>query len=118
MKVLITTSGLGSRIGNYTKYTNKCLVPIGDNAAISHIIESYGLDTEFVITLGYRGDLVKQFINIAHPDRNIDFVEVDNYEVEGSSLLYSIYSAKKLLQRPFIFHACDTIVESYTVSDD
>lgn len=118
MKVLITTSGLGSRIGNYTKYTNKCLVPIGDNAAISHIIESYGLDTEFVITLGYRGDLVKQFINLAHPDRNIDFVEVDNYEGEGSSLLYSIYTAKKLLQCPFIFHACDTIVERYTVSDD
>ena len=40
-KVLLTTSGLGSRLGNLTKFTNKSLVRIGDKPAISYIIDSY-----------------------------------------------------------------------------
>ena len=33
-KVLITTSGIGSRLGDLTTYTNKCLVRIGNKPAI------------------------------------------------------------------------------------
>ena len=40
-KVLITASGLGSRLGNLTKFTNKGLVRIGKKPALSYIIESY-----------------------------------------------------------------------------
>ena len=49
-KVLLTTSGLGSRLGNLTKFTNKSLVRIGDKPVLSHIIESYPNDVEFIIT--------------------------------------------------------------------
>ena len=75
-KVLLTTSGLGSRLGNLTKFTNKSLVRIGDKPAISHIIESYPPDVEFVVTLGHYGSHVKQYLTIAHPERAIKFVEV------------------------------------------
>ena len=54
-KVLLTTSGLGSRLGNLTKFTNKSLVRVGDKPVISHIIESYPDDVEFVVTLGQIG---------------------------------------------------------------
>ena len=50
-KVLITASGLGSRLGNLTKFTNKGLVRIGKKPALSYIIESYPDDVEFVVTL-------------------------------------------------------------------
>jgi NDP-sugar pyrophosphorylase family protein len=109
-KVLLTTSGLGSRLGNLTKFTNKSLVRVGDKAVISHIIETYPKDVEFVVTLGHYGSHVKQYIALAHSDRNIQFVEVDNYMGEGSSLLYSISLCEEYLQSPFIFHACDTIL--------
>ena len=79
MKVLITTSGLGTRIGEYTKYINKSLVSIGDKPAICHIIESYSKESSFVITLGYLGDLVKQFIEMTYPEREIYFSYVDVY---------------------------------------
>jgi len=109
-KVLITCSGLGSRLGNLTKFTNKSLVRVGDKPAISHIIESYPQDVEFVVTLGHYGSHVKQYLNLAHSDRSIQFVEVDNYMGDGSSLLYSISLCEEYLQCPFIFHACDTIL--------
>jgi choline kinase len=108
-KVLITTSGIGSRLGNLTKHTNKSLIRVGKKPALSYAIESYPKDVEIVITLGYFGDHVKQFIRVAYPDRKITFVEVDKYDGEGSSLGYSMLKAKDLLQCPFIFHASDTI---------
>jgi thiamine kinase-like enzyme len=110
VKVLITTSGIGSRLGDYTKYTNKSLMRIGVKPAISHIIENYPLDTKFVITVGYFGDHVRQYLEIAYPDRQFEFIEVCVYQGPGSSLLYSLLQAEKSLQEPFIYHASDTLV--------
>jgi NDP-sugar pyrophosphorylase family protein len=109
-KVLITTSGLGSRLGEFTKFTNKALIRIKDKPVISYIVESYPKTTEFVVTLGYFGDHVRQFLEIAYPDRKFTFVNIDNYEGKGSSLLHSMLKAKRYLQCPFIFHASDTLV--------
>lgn len=109
-KVLITTSGLGQRLGELTKYTNKSLIRIGKKPAISYIIEAYPKDTEFVITIGHFGNQIKDFIKIAYPEIKVTFVEVDKYQGPGSSLGYSMLAAKKSLQCPFIFHASDTIV--------
>lgn len=115
-KVLLTTSGLGSRLGNLTKFTNKSLVRVGDKAVISHIIETYPKDVEFIVTLGHYGSHVKQYLTLAHPDRNITFVEVDNYMGDGSSLLYSISLCEEHLQCPFVFHACDTLLPKDYIS--
>ena len=101
-KVLITASGLGSRLGNLTKFTNKGLVRIGKKPALSYIIESYPDDVEFVVTLGHYGDQVEQFLNLAYPDKKITYVPVENYDGEGSSLLYSMSLCKDELQCPFI----------------
>ena len=109
-KVLITTSGIGSRLGDFTKFMNKSLVPIGDKPAITRIIESYRPGTKFVVTLGHCGDLVRQYLKIAHPDISVEFVEIENYDRPGSSLGLSMLSAREHLNCPFIFHASDTLV--------
>ena len=110
-KVVITCSGLGSRLGEYTEYTNKSLVRVGNKAVISHIIDNYPLGTNFVITLGHYGDHVKQYINIAHPEVKVEFVNVENYHGAGSSLGRSLLSVKNLVGSSFIFNACDTITD-------
>ena len=109
-KVLITTSGIGSRLGEITNFTNKSLVRIGNKPVISHIIESYPTNTNFVITLGHFGTHVKQFLLLAYPNKNFEFVYVDNFKGKGSSLGYSILQAESHLKCPFIFHATDTIL--------
>tara|TARA_R110000803_G_scaffold207155_3_gene274902 strand:+ start:250 stop:1863 length:1614 start_codon:yes stop_codon:yes gene_type:complete len=110
-KVIITCSGLGSRLGEYTEYTNKSLVRVGSKAVISHIIDSYPIDTKFVITLGHYGDHVKQYIDIAHPTLKVEFINIENYHGEGSSLGQSLFSAKNVIGSSFIFNACDTITD-------
>ena len=110
-KVLLTTSGVGSRLGDVTKYTNKSLVPIGKRPAISHIIEAYPKETKFIITLGYYGNHVRDFLKLAYPSYDFTFVKVDNYQGKGSSLAYSMLKASRYLRSPFIFHACDTLIK-------
>lgn len=112
-KVIITTSGLGSRLGELTNYTNKSLIRVADKPAISYIVESYPAETEFVITLGHFGSHVKQFLKLAYPNLNFTFVEVDKYKGEGSSLGYSLLQCKSEINSPFIFHASDTIINNY-----
>jgi choline kinase len=111
-RVLITTSGVGSRLGELTDFTNKSLVIVGEKPAISHIVEKYPMDTNFVITLGHFGEFVQQFLTLTYPDRTFEFVWVNPYHGPSSSLAFSIQQAKNLLQLPFIFHASDTLVLS------
>jgi NDP-sugar pyrophosphorylase family protein len=94
VRVLITTSGTGSRLGTLTTNTNKSLVQVGDKYAICHIIENYNDDAEFVITLGYYGNYVKDFLELAYPMKKIHYVYVDKYEGAGSSLGYSMLQAR------------------------
>jgi len=115
LNVLITTSGLGNRLGNLTNYTNKSLVRLANKPAISYIIDAYPDNTNFIITIGYCGDYVKQFLSLAYPDKKITFIDIDKFEGEGSSLGYSIFKCKDALQKPFIFHACDTIVNNFEI---
>lgn len=107
---MIPTSGVGSKLGELTTYTNKALVKIGKKPALSYIIESYPKDTHFVITLGHFGEHVQEFISLAYPKISVTYVRVSTYTGKGSSLVQSMLSAKKNLQQPFLYHACDTIV--------
>lgn len=102
-KVLIPTAGTGSRLGGMTKYINKSLVSLGNRPAISRIIESFPEDTEFVIPTGYKGELVKEYLSLAYPERKIQFVDVLLYEGTGSGLGLTILSAKEFLPRAICF---------------
>lgn len=109
-KVLIPTAGIGSRLGGMTRHINKSLVSLGNMPAISRIIESFPEDTKFVIATGYKGELVKEYIFLAYPERDIHFVDILLYEGEGSGLGFTMLQCKKYLQEPFIFCSCDTLV--------
>jgi dTDP-glucose pyrophosphorylase len=116
-KVLLLTSGVGSRLGNITQYTNKALVRVGKKPAICHIIDCYNEDIEFVITLGYFGKQVKEFLELAYPNRKFNFVWVDNYDGQGSSVLYSLLQAENAIDCPFVFHTCDTLIDIDNIPD-
>ena len=109
-KVLITTSGIGSRLGNITKILNKSLIRVGNKFAICHIIDKFDYKTtDFIITLGFQGHLVKEFLKIAYENHNFIFVNIDNYDGVGSSLVYSLLQTKEYLQTPFLFICCDSL---------
>lgn len=108
--VFIPTAGTGSRLGGLTKYLNKSLVSIENKPTLARIMDMFPEDTEYVIAVGYRGNLVKEYIELACPGKQIRIVDVYPYEGEGSGLGYTIHCCREYLQRPFVFCSCDTLV--------
>ena len=111
-RVCIPTAGIGSRLGELTKYVNKSLVTVANRPVISHVIDQFPVDAEFVIALGYKGDLVREYLKIAYPTRTFLFVKVDPYEGPGSGLGYTLLCCRQHLQKPFVFCSNDTIITS------
>ncbi|MDT8286561.1 MAG: hypothetical protein RQ748_05585, partial [Elusimicrobiales bacterium] len=109
-RVLIPSAGTGSRLGGITRHLNKSLVSVANRPAISIIIDSFPPDTEFVIALGYKGGLIREFIQLAYPGRKFLFSEVSPFEGPGSGLGLSVLACREHLRQPFIFISCDTLI--------
>ncbi|KXI28311.1 sugar phosphate nucleotidyltransferase [Paraglaciecola hydrolytica] len=63
MKVVFFCGGLGTRLREYTETLPKSLVPIGEQPILWHLMQYYAHygHNEFILCLGYKGDLIKQF---------------------------------------------------------
>lgn len=110
-RVCIPCAGTGSRLGDATRYINKSLVAIANRPTLSHLIEQFPADAEFVIALGHKGHLVREFLELAYPERRFFFSEVSPFEGPGSGLGLSLLACREHLQQPFVFISCDTLVD-------
>lgn len=107
--VCILTSGKGTRMGPLGLKLAKALHPINGKAIISHIIEKFPSNTSFVISIGYLGHQVENYLTLAHPNIKFTFVKIDNFDGPGSGPGYSLFCCKNHLDKPFYFVSCDTL---------
>ena len=74
MKVAILAGGLGTRLSEETSLKPKPMVEIGGQPILWHIMKSYatcGLK-EFVVALGYKGEVIKDFfVNYRHRTNSV-----------------------------------------------
>ena len=110
-RVVIPTAGIGSRLDKLTRNLNKSLLSVAHRPILSHLIEQFPQTCEFVIALGHKGGLVKDFLELAYSENTFYFVNVEPYEGKGSGLGYSLLCCEEYLQEPFIFISCDTLVK-------
>jgi glucose-1-phosphate cytidylyltransferase len=63
MRVVILAGGMGSRLAELTEIVPKPMVQIGGRPILWHIMKHYAQfgHKEFVIALGYKGDVIKEF---------------------------------------------------------
>jgi glucose-1-phosphate cytidylyltransferase len=63
MKVVIFCGGLGTRLREYSETVPKPMVNIGNRPILWHLMKYYAHfgHTEFILCLGYRGDLIKHY---------------------------------------------------------
>jgi glucose-1-phosphate cytidylyltransferase len=83
MKVVILAGGLGTRLQEETSIKPKPMVEVGGRPIIWHIMKGYAAFgyREFVVALGYRGEVLKDyFLNYHHHARNLT-VRLDNGRV-------------------------------------
>ncbi len=96
-------------MGPWAEQINKALLPLHNRAIISHIIEKFPAETEYVIAVGHLQEQVRQYLAIAHPDRKFIIVQVRNYDGPGSGPGHSLRCCHSYLERPFYFVSCDTL---------
>jgi glucose-1-phosphate cytidylyltransferase len=68
MKVVILAGGLGTRIAEEGQLRPKPLIEIGGRPILWHIMKAYGQHglTDFIICLGFRGTMIKEFFANFH----------------------------------------------------
>lgn len=107
---VILTGGRGTRIGRVGDSLHKCLVPLAQRAIISHLIELAPRDARVVISLGYRGNQVRDYVELAHPDRDITFVDDEMWNKPGSGPGTGLSAVRDVVgDDNMIFTSCDTI---------
>jgi len=108
-KICILAAGRGTRLGKTAKLLSKALHPVKGRAAITWIIEKFPSDAQFVIAIGYLGDQVVDYLSLAHPEGNFQYVRIEDFDGPKSGPGKSLEKCKYLLQCPFFFVSCDTL---------
>lgn len=74
MKVVILAGGMGTRLREETEYRPKPMAEIGGRPILWHIMKTYAYHgfCEFIICLGYKGDVVRDYF-LNYEIRNRDF---------------------------------------------
>jgi glucose-1-phosphate cytidylyltransferase len=107
MKTVILAGGLGTRLGEETDVRPKPMVEIGGRPMLWHIMKHYahyGFQ-EFVIALGYKGDVIRRyFVDYAAFRSNLR-VDLANGEVRLE---------ERLAPEPWIVHLIETGDETNT----
>lgn len=83
MKLVILAGGYGSRLGNLTNSVPKPMVMIGGKPILWHIMKiysHYGIK-DFIVCLGYMGDVIKDYF-LHYDSKNNDFtVDLSNNNI-------------------------------------
>ncbi len=108
MKGIIIAAGYGSRLGPLTAFTPKSLVEIGGKCIITYPIDALveaGI-SDISIVVGYRGKLIKDYIEKIYPKINFSY----NEDYDGENAL-SVFAASSFIDNePFVLTMGDHLI--------
>lgn len=86
MKVIILCGGMGTRLKEETEFKPKPMVRIGQKPILWHIMKIYSHFgyTDFILCLGYRGDMIKEYFyhyEIMNNDFTLTLGQKNNLEI-------------------------------------
>ena len=109
MKAVILAGGFGTRLLEETALRPKPMVEIGEKPVLWHIMNIYAAHgvTEFVVALGYKGDIIKNyFLNFCTSNSDIS--------VDLSTGGSTIHNNRNASRPPWTVHLVDTGLHTQT----
>ena len=115
--LFIPCAGKGTRLAATGNLIPKPLITVDGKPAVAHIIDSYPQEWDVILAIGFEGEAIRNAVTAYFADsprlKQITFVETDSYAHEGKGLSHTLLDAQDTLSdRPFVFHASDTILKS------
>jgi glucose-1-phosphate cytidylyltransferase len=91
MKVIILCGGIGTRLREETEYKPKPMVEIGGKPILWHIMKHYSYYgyKHFILALGYKGDVIRNyFLNFYNynNDLTVDLANSGNLKIHNSDI--------------------------------
>jgi len=85
MKVILLAGGFGTRLSEYTDAIPKPMVKIGNKPMLWHIMNLYSQYKykNFVVALGYKGEIIKKYFSKKVEDWNINLVDTGQKTMTG-----------------------------------
>ena len=76
MKVVLFCGGLGTRIREYSESIPKPMIPVGHQPILWHVMQYYSEygHADFILTLGYKANIIKEFFLSYRPQAFADCV--------------------------------------------
>jgi len=109
MKVILLAGGRGTRLSELTETIPKPMVRIGDAPILAHIMKIYADHgfREFVVALGYLGEVVKDFFVNYHRRKNSLTVDLGTGDV-------TVHEPLSAAHESWLVHLLDTGLETAT----
>jgi len=88
MKVVLLAGGFGTRLSEHTKTIPKPMINVAGKPMIFHIMKQYAKYgfKDFYITLGYKGEIIKNFFNKKFFSWNVNLIETGKNTMTGGRL--------------------------------
>ncbi len=95
MIALILAAGMASRLRPLTDSRPKCLLTVGTRCLLQRTVDSIkaaGIE-ELVIVTGYRGEMIRSFVEENYPDLKVTFINNEDYQTTNN--IYSLWLARQ-----------------------
>jgi len=106
---VILAAGRGTRIGRVGAELHKALVPLDNQAVLSHLFELAPPGAKIVICLGHRGPQIRDYVALAYPNKRVTFVDVPGWDQPGGGPGASLLAAREHVEGDLTFTSCDTL---------
>lgn len=112
MKAIIPAAGIGTRLRPHTYTLPKALLYVAGKPIISHILDDVvplGMSS-IVLIVGYKGELIEEYIGRHYPDLNVEFVFQE--ERRGIGHAVDLCAQYANTDEPLLIVLGDTIIKT------
>ena len=115
---VILAAGMAKRLRPLTDTKPKCLLKVGDRTLLERTIDAMvatGI-TELVVVTGYRGEMIREWINTHRPTLKWTFI--DNADYEHNNNIYSLWLAGQVVRgQEFLLMDSDILCDPQAVAE-
>lgn len=117
MQAVILAAGIAKRLRPLTDNTPKCLLNIGDKNILHRTIENiiYNGIKDYIFVLGYRENMIKNYLNANFPEINKIILTNPDYENNNNS--YSLWMTKNYLKDDMLLLDSDILFDKEIIAN-